>query len=168
MRDPDVTCAGREMSAGGQLDDTTSAASIGRLKRRADFLRVGKGRRWHGKGFSMQVAATSEGEADAPRVGFTVTKKVGCSVIRNRARRRLREALRVTPGLPLRPGHDYVVVARLEAIRLSFATLQNDLVRGLRSLHGERQADAGSRRPGKRPATRSTERPAEGKDYSAP
>ena len=58
---------------------------------------------------------------DAPRFGFTVTKKVGNSVIRNRIRRRLREAIRLTdPTSPPKPGHDYVLVARIEALTAPF------------------------------------------------
>jgi len=147
MRDPDAV--------GEALDHGTTSAqpsrqdqgvSIGRLKRRADFLRVAKGRRWHGKAFSLQAGATGE-DTETARVGFTVTKKVGGSVVRNRARRRLREALRLTTGLPVRAGHDYVVIARIEAIRLPFSTLQTDLTRAIRSVHAEARPHDASKRP---------------------
>jgi len=68
------------------------------------------------------------------RLGFTVTKKIGGAVVRNRARRRLREALRrVLPG-PARPGHDYVVVARRAALAQPFAELVADLASAIRGL----------------------------------
>jgi ribonuclease P protein component len=121
--------------------------SIGRLKRRADFLRAAKGRRWHGKAFSLQAGPTGDGGERAVRVGFTVTKKVGGSVVRNRARRRLREALRLSVGLAVQPGHDYVVIARLEAIRLPFSTLKNDLSRAIRGIHAEARPHDASKRP---------------------
>jgi ribonuclease P protein component len=135
---------------------TKTNGTIGRLKRRADFLRVAKGRRWHGKAFTLQAqpaddsaggeAARAGGEtASAVRAGFTVTKKVGGSVVRNRARRRLREALRLCPDLPVRAGHDYVIIARLEAIRLPFSTLQDDLTRAIRGVHAEAKPRDGAK-----------------------
>ncbi len=110
-----------------------------RLKRRAEFLRVGKGRRWHGTAMTVQVEERAEGDdvPDAgPRFGFTLTKKVGNAVVRNRARRRLREAVRLAPpDLPARPGHDYVIVGRIEAVRLPFEALGRELARGLGAVH---------------------------------
>jgi ribonuclease P protein component len=71
-------------------------------------------------------------------IGFTATKKIGIAVIRNRARRRLREAVRqIAPGLAL-AGVDYVFVARpataeapwdavLEDVRAALTKLRSDL-----------------------------------------
>ena len=133
---------------------TKTTITIGRLKRRADFLRVAKGRRWHGKAFSLQAqpaepsaGANIQEPSGSARAGFTVTKKVGGSVVRNRARRRLREALRLCPGLPVQAGHDYVIIARLEAIRLPFSTLQNDLTRAIRGIHAEAKPRDTAKRP---------------------
>ena len=67
----------------------------GRLKRRAEFQRAGKGRRVGASGFTMQAnARVSSDAAEGPRFGLTVTKKIGNSPARNRIRRRLREAMR--------------------------------------------------------------------------
>jgi ribonuclease P protein component len=151
MRDPDVS--GDTQDDARRPPGNDKDIAIGRLKSRADFLRAAKGRRWHGKAFSLQAGRADEtGSVEdagtpAARVGFTVTKKVGGSVVRNRARRRLREALRLTEGLPVRPGHDYVVIARIEAIRLPFSTLQNDLNRAIRSVHAEARPRDASKRP---------------------
>ena len=73
--------------------------------------------------------------AGVPRFGFTLTKKVGNAVVRNRARRRLREAVRLSPDLPTLSGHDYVVVGRLEAIRLPFGQLLGELARAVDRVH---------------------------------
>ena len=51
-------------------------------------------------------------ESELIRVGFTATKRIGGSVVRNRAKRRLREAARRMVPLHARPGHDYVFIAR--------------------------------------------------------
>jgi ribonuclease P protein component len=134
---------------------TMTSVTIGRLKRRADFLRAAKGRRWHGKAFSLQAQPADElatgaeprSDGEIARVGFTVTKKVGGSVVRNRARRRLREALRLCPNLPVHAGHDYVIIARLEATSLPFSTLQSDLTRAIRGVHAEAKPRDTTKRP---------------------
>ena len=97
-------------------------AGFSRLKRRAEFLAVaGKGRK-HARG-SLLVQALPQG--NALRVGFTATKKLGNAVIRNRAKRRMRAAVRAELGDVT--GHDIVLVGR-EAIRdNSFESLRADL-----------------------------------------
>ena len=127
-----------------------------RLTRRAEFLRVGKGRRWHGKAVTVQMSRQPDGEGGA-RVGFTLTKKVGCAVVRNRARGRLREAVRLSPELPLRPDNDYVIVGRIDAVRLPFAELKRELARAVTAVHrtvaeparGYAEGSRGGRRRGK-------------------
>lgn len=65
-----------------------------RLQKRSQFLYVArKGRKIVTPGLIAQILPRQG--AQTVRVGFTVTKKVGNSVIRNRTRRRLREALRL-------------------------------------------------------------------------
>ena len=117
------------------------AAHFVHLRKRPDFLRVGKGARFHVRTFSLHMAKASfdpSGPADtiagpaSPRFGFTVTRKTGGSVERNRIRRRLREALRRAAPLEARPGTDYVIVARREALHVPFDKLIDDLSRALR------------------------------------
>ena len=57
------------------------------------------------------------------RVGITVGKKLGCAVVRNRVRRRLRECYRLNETR-FCPGYDIVVVARSRAVDAPFAALQ--------------------------------------------
>ncbi len=105
----------------------------GRLKRRAEFLRVAaKGRKAPTPGLVLQVLARPD---DGPvRLGFTVTKKVGNAVIRNRTRRRLREAARLL--LHSRPlaGADLVLVGRDSTRGRKFALLIDDLAKSLAKL----------------------------------
>lgn len=77
------------------------------------------------------------------RVGFTASKKVGDAVVRNRAKRRLREAARaLLPDLG-RPGHDYVFVARAATPQRAWTALLDDVRSALIRL-----APAAPARPG--------------------
>lgn len=73
----------------------------------------------------------ADGAAGA-RIGFTLTKKVGNAVVRNRIRRRMREAVRHCRALPTEPQTDYVVVARREALTIPFEALMDDLADAVR------------------------------------
>jgi len=82
-----------------------------RIKDRADFLAAARAAYQARPGVVVQARLRDDGD-DAIRLGFTATKKIGNAVVRNRAKRRLREAARLmvpTHGLP---GHDYVFIAR--------------------------------------------------------
>jgi ribonuclease P protein component len=114
------------------------------MKKRADFLAAAKGRRQHQRGFVLQARPRGEAEASgaAPRFGFTVTKKTGNSVIRNRIRRRLREIVRLHAADGARPGMDYVLVGRIEALTAGFDDLRGEFLRALQKLHSaERKSD---------------------------
>jgi ribonuclease P protein component len=112
-----------------------ASAPLGRLPNRRDFLRVQAGRRCAMPGFVLQAAPVpAELVLPAIRVGFTVSRKVGNAVIRNRVRRRLREAARqVIPG-QARTDLDYVLVGRQAAIARDFAALRQELFEALKRL----------------------------------
>lgn len=61
------------------------------------------------------------------RVGYTVSKKLGGAVIRNRIRRRLREIYR-THEEEFLPGRDIVVVARSRATAASYRQLERSML----------------------------------------
>jgi ribonuclease P protein component len=73
-------------------------------------------------------------------VGFTVSKKVGNAVERNRVRRRLREIVRLSDAARFRPGNDYVLVGRRAALEEPFARLIEDFSRALERIHQQRRA----------------------------
>ena len=111
-----------------------------RLRRRTDFKAVAGGKRVSRPGFVLQAlqAAGSEG-ARQPRVGFTVTRKIGNAVVRNRIRRRLRAAVKAVGG-NLESATDYVLVGRRAALPLQFQRLVTDLETGLAALSQNRPA----------------------------
>lgn len=83
----------------------------------------------------MVVQALERGD-DRPliRAGFTATRKIGGSVVRNRAKRRLREAARLLLPLHGRPGHDYVFIARGGTVNRPWTRLLDDMKSALISL----------------------------------
>lgn len=87
-------------------------AAISTLKKRADFLRLNRGKKFITPFFILRYATTA-GE-DACRVGYTVTTKCGNAVVRNRIKRRLR-ALVKELAASCTPGTDYVLIARADA-----------------------------------------------------
>jgi ribonuclease P protein component len=97
------------------------------------------------------VSASSRDDCEQPRVsrlkrvGFTVTKKLGGAAIRNRIRRRLKEALRLSHGLETRADHDYVLMAQREALGRRFDLLLADLKRAFSLVHSS-SAHAGRAR----------------------
>jgi ribonuclease P protein component len=86
-------------------------------------------------GFVLQTAPVpADLEPSVVRVGFTVSRKVGNAVVRNRVRRRLREVARqIIPG-QAQAGLDYVLVGRQGALKRDFAVLKDELVEALRRL----------------------------------
>jgi ribonuclease P protein component len=109
----------------GHTHPPGTSGTIGRLTSRADFLAVRRGERLRGPYFLLEVWRRDE--QGPPRVGYTVTKKQGNAVERNRMRRRLREAVRLCGRFVMKPGHDYVIVARRDALDASFSRLTSAL-----------------------------------------
>lgn len=95
------------------------------LKKRAEFQRVRGGGRYSGPAFVLEGRKRA-GEANGARFGFTVTKKLGGAVVRNRMRRRLKAALVEVAVIRADPAFDYVVVARPPALDRPFSDLCDD------------------------------------------
>lgn len=148
------------------------------LKKRAEFQRVRGGQRWSGRGFlaegkrreiaqadsapgdgSPRDGAPRDGApaSDVTRFGFTVSKKVGKAVERNRIKRRLKEALRLLPAELAPIATDVVVVARRPALDMDFTDLTADVRAALARLKTGGLAQDGQRK-GPRPSKLPTKR----------
>lgn len=131
------------------------------LKRSTEFKRVRGGVRCSGPLFVIEgrvrpvvgdgagtpVRLDRAGERGGPRFGFTITRKVGNAVVRNRIRRRLKEALRaLEPGLA-RDGYDYVLIARAPVCDHPFDGLKDVLRAAFEALASQRGAASGLSAP---------------------
>lgn len=103
-----------------------------RLKTRQEFLAVaGARRKFTTPGLMLQAMARADADAAEARVGFTASRKVGNSVVRNRSKRRLRALVdEIMPAQAL-GGTDYVLVCRQETAVRPFDDLRRDLTTAL-------------------------------------
>ena len=103
------------------------------LKNRRDFQHIARhGDKWVTPSFIVQAMA---GKGDKPEFGFTVSKKVGNAVVRNRAKRRLREVVRLGLANEAKPGWRYVLIARYRDHEVAFTRLVKDARWALSKLH---------------------------------
>ncbi|MEN2980666.1 ribonuclease P protein component [Tistrella bauzanensis] len=133
-------------------------AGVDGLKRRGEFLAAARsGMKWATAGVVVQARPWTAPESQAHgarrvavRVGFTASRKVGNSVARNRARRRLRAAADAClPDAP--PGHDYVLIARVATIDRPYDRLLADLAEALRKAPRPRPSRSKPRSPAMAP-----------------
>ena len=104
--------------------------ALRRLVRRAEFLAANSGKRVPMPGFVLLVRPRDDADA-AMGVGFTVTKKIGGAVVRNRMKRRLRALAReIMPNAGV-PGADHVLIGRSGGIERDYALLGSELRKAL-------------------------------------
>ena len=83
----------------------------------------------HGKSSAnkLMVVYANRNRKSEFRVGFCVSKKIGGAVVRNRIRRRLKEAIIATPQLQVN-GWDLIVIARAQTEKVDFSQLSQGLL----------------------------------------
>ena len=81
-------------------------------------------------GFVLLVRDRNDGDP-AMRIGYTVTKKIGNAVVRNRMKRRFRELARALITANGQPGADHVLIGRADGVERDFSTLRADLEKAL-------------------------------------
>ena len=111
----------------------TDTLVIEHLKRRPDFLAAAKAL-YAARGAVVVQARDRDDGDPLIRIGFTATRKIGGAVVRNRAKRRLRHAAQGLIPLHGKPGHDYVLIARMGTTARPWARLLDDVKSALISL----------------------------------
>ena len=102
------------------------------LTRRSQFLAANAGAQAPSPGFVLLVRARDDGDP-VKAVGFTVSKKVGNAVVRNRMKRRLRALAReILPDAGM-AGADHVLIGRSSGVERDFSALRVDLLKGLKT-----------------------------------
>jgi ribonuclease P protein component len=135
---PRAQCDGRgpQGPGGPPQPRPQEAQRLTTIKKRADFLAANSGRRAPTPGFILLVRHREDAD-DAMRVGFTVTKKIGGAVVRNRLKRRLRALAReIVPEKGI-SGSDHVMIGRSNGVEREFALLRDELVGALDRLRGK-------------------------------
>ena len=132
--------AGRAAASGSVRDRPPRrlphVGAMERLRQRRDFLAAAAGASASTAGFVVQERQRAD---DGPaRIGFTVSKKVGGAVERNRVRRQLREIVRLSAATGLHAGSDYVVIGRRAALGIPFVRLAEDFTGALKRLEKRR------------------------------
>ena len=124
----------------GQLSKVKSL--VGRLKKRSEFIHVTtNGKKWVTHGFIL-VASTQRGKSEPdleylPRVGFTATKKIGNSVVRNKAKRILRAISEEVLTSSNTPAWDYVIIARKALTTSNYEDLKKDFRWAIKKLEAK-------------------------------
>jgi ribonuclease P protein component len=106
------------------------AQRLATIKKRADFLAANAGQRATTPGFILLVRDRADADPSM-RVGFTVTRKIGGAVVRNRMKRRFRALAReIVPSKGF-PGSDHVMIGRAKGIERDFSLLRSELAGAL-------------------------------------
>ncbi len=125
--------------------EKTFEQKILQIKKSSDFQEISKkGQKFYSKTVLLISLPTSQiyfqnlvknkNAINFCRVGFTVSKSVGNAVLRNRSKRRLREAFRKLSEIA-QNHHDYVLIARREIVEADFEKILNDLKFCLKRIH---------------------------------
>lgn len=119
-------------------DKSVGVAGLGTIRRRRDFLKAGRGRKFAAPTLVLQARRRTEDPLqEGIRLGITCSRRIGGAVARNRAKRRLREAARAILPSKGAPGWDYVLIGREgTTVGQPFEALTSDLEQCLSKVHG--------------------------------
>jgi ribonuclease P protein component len=109
---------------------SSQAVGLNTLRKRSDFLAANAGKRAPMPGFVLLVRDRADDNPEV-RVGFTVTKKIGNAVVRNRMKRRLRALSHEVLAAEGVAGADHVLIGRAGGIKRDYAALKAELAKAL-------------------------------------
>ena len=105
---------------------------LGKITKRSDYVKASRGR--YIKTSSLFLQKVKRDDKKIPRYGVTASKKIGIAVERNRAKRRIRHAIKEVLPKYGKNGYDYVVVATIKTNKVSWKTILNDLEKAFREI----------------------------------
>ena len=105
---------------------------LGKITKRSDYVKAARGR--YIKTSSLFLQKVKRDDKKIPRYGVTASKKIGIAVERNRAKRRIRHAIKEVLPKYGKNGYDYVVVATIKTNKVSWKTILNDLEKAFREI----------------------------------
>ena len=105
---------------------------LGKITKRSDYVKASRGR--YIKTSSLFLQKVKRDDKKIPRYGITASKKIGKAVERNRAKRRIRHAIKELLPKYGKNGYDYVVVATIKTNKVSWKTVLNDLEKAFREI----------------------------------
>ena len=105
---------------------------LGKITKRSDNVKASRGQ--YIKTSSLFLQKVKRDDKKIPRYGVTASKKIGIAVERNRAKRRIRHAIKEVLPKYGKNGYDYVVVATIKTNKVSWKTVLNDLEKAFREI----------------------------------
>ena len=105
---------------------------LGKITKRSDYVKASGGR--YIKTSSLFLQKVKRDDKKIPRYGVTASKKIGIAVERNRAKRRIRHAIKEVLPKYGKNGYDYVVVATTKTNKVSWKTVLIDLEKAFREI----------------------------------
>ena len=103
------------------------------IKKRIDFIKISKkGKKSFTKGFILQQYKRSlslKDKENVARIGFTITKKIGGAVVRNKIKRRFRAIIKEILNNYLKKNYDYVIIVNKKSIVMYYKELKNDVIK---------------------------------------
>ena len=105
---------------------------LGKITKRSDYVKASRGR--YIKTSSLFLQKVKRDDKKIPRYGITASKKIGIAVERNRAKRRIRHAIKEVLPKYGKNGYDYVIVATTKTNKVSWKTVLNDLEKAFREI----------------------------------
>lgn len=96
-----------------------------RIRKNMEFKKVYKiGKNYWNRNLVLYV---SKNNLDNTRIGFTLTKKIGNAVTRNKVRRKMKEICRLNFN-NIKEGYDLIFIAKKSTVNLSYDELEKSII----------------------------------------